>query len=187
MTRNTEIHSGIAQNLTFGVEIETTVAHTTVEKTGLVIGDYHRGIQVPFLPQGWLAMKDASIDAPAGRTGCEIVSPILTGETGIAELIRVIDTLNEKSFRVNDSCGVHVHVGFGNKTAEDLAKLITLTALVEKGLFASTGTKKRERGSWCKSVKAHGAGAVRVKSKDLVEKYKSAVANVKYTALNLLP
>ena len=177
--------AGLAQDFTFGVEIETTVSLATVEKSNMTIGEYHRDIQIPFLPQGWLAMKDASINAPTGRTGCEIVSPVLKGAVGIAELIHVVRILNQHGFKVNDSCGVHVHVGFADRTAEDLAKLITLTALVEKGLYASTGTKKRERSSWCKSVKKHGAGTAKMKSKEFVTKYKAETSNVKYQALNI--
>jgi hypothetical protein len=86
---------------------------------------------------------------------CEIVSPILKGEEGIKELIKVIGILKEKGHQVNESCGVHVHVGFGNKTARDLAKLIKIVAYLEHALYAITGTKSRERSSWCGSVKRY--------------------------------
>ena len=86
---------------------------------------------------------------------CDSVSRILKGEAGIKELIKVIEILKQKGHEVNDSCGVHVHVGFGGKTATDLAKLITITAYLEKALYAITGTKSRERGNWCGSVKQY--------------------------------
>ena len=42
-----------AANLTFGVEIETSAPATLVSTHGLVVGAYHKGVQVPYLPQGW--------------------------------------------------------------------------------------------------------------------------------------
>ena len=73
----TDITNGIAQHFTFGVEIETTVPRAN----NLEIGSYSgSGIQVPYLPAGWVAKSDGSINAPSGHEGCEIVSP-MTAET----------------------------------------------------------------------------------------------------------
>ena len=66
-----------ANELTFGIEIETVAPQSAVDEEGLRIGAYHHGIQVPYLPQGWKAERDGSIDASAGRQPCEIVSPVL--------------------------------------------------------------------------------------------------------------
>jgi len=149
-THNTDIN-GLAQEFTFGVEIETIVPYLNEIR----IGNYHNGIQVPYLPHGWTAQRDGSIRGTRDTLPCEIVSPILKGEAGIKELIKVVKILKEKGHKVNDSCGVHVHVGFGGKTATELAKLITITAYLEKALYAITGTKSRERGSYCDSVKQY--------------------------------
>jgi len=148
--RNTDI-SEMAKDFTFGVEIETTVKYSEE----LRIGDYHNGIQVPYLPEGWTAERDGSIRARYPRVSCEIVSPILKGTEGIKELIKVIRTLKRKGHAVNETCGVHIHIGFGNKSAAELAKLITIVSYLERGLYAITGTKARERGDWCESVKRH--------------------------------
>jgi hypothetical protein len=141
----------MAQEFTFGVEIETTIG----SRKHIDIGDYHRGVQVSYLPEGWKAERDGSIRIARGMKACEIVSPILKGEEGIKELITVIGILKEKGHQVNESCGIHVHIGFGNKTAGDLAKLIKIVAYLEHALYAITGTKSRERGTWCGSVKRY--------------------------------
>jgi len=151
--RNTTDTNGIAQEFTFGVEIETTCPRTN----RLHVGSYHStGEQVPYLPEGWVAKSDCSIHTDkAGHVGVEIVSPILKGEAGIIQLIEVIRILNEKGHAVNHTCGVHVHVGFKGRSAQELTKLINTASYLEKGMYAITGTKRREQGSYCGSVKEH--------------------------------
>ena len=156
----TDITNGIAQHFTFGVEIETTVPRAN----NLEIGSYSgSGIQVPYLPSGWVAKSDGSINAPSGHEGCEIVSPILKGEDGIQQVIEVCRVLNEKGHKVNASCGVHVHVGFkvnpvsGKATsAKELETLVQIASYLEDGLYASTGTMRRRSGSYSRTVKGFG-------------------------------
>lgn len=147
-----------ASELTFGIEIETTVAEATAALNGLRIGSYYsRGEQVPYLPAGWVAKRDGSIQGEQGRIGAEIVSPILRGAEGLAQVIEVAKILEAKGHRVNLTCGVHVHVGWSRYWPSDaLARLISLVASVEKGLYAITGTKNRERGRYCGGVRKYG-------------------------------
>jgi hypothetical protein len=147
-----------AAELTFGIEIETTVAETEAATNGLQIGSYYGGCQVPYLPDGWMAKRDGSIHPTAtGRIGCEIVSPILRGADGLAQVVEVARILEEKGHKVNASCGVHVHVGWSRwAPSAALARLISLVSSVEKGLYAVTGTKAREQGQWCGGVRKYG-------------------------------
>ena len=64
-----------AQDLRFGIEAETIAPDSAVQNDGLRIGPYKHGIQVPYLPRGWTAERDASIDNSAGGHKCEIVRP----------------------------------------------------------------------------------------------------------------
>ena len=148
-----------ASDMTFGIEIETVAPETAVTNDGLRIGAYHHGIQVPYLPQGWKAERDGSIDASRapGGLACEIVSPVLRGAEGLAQVAEVVRTLEAKGHRVNISCGVHIHVGWSRSLpAESLARLVTIVAYIEKGLYAITGTKSRERGTYCGGVRKYG-------------------------------
>ena len=146
-----------AQDLTFGIEIETIAPDRAVRNDGLRIGSYKHGIQVPYLPAGWTAEQDGSINNSNGGHKCEIVSPILKGEEGINQVIEVLKTLEAKGHHVNASCGIHVHCGWDrNQPAEALARLVTIVAYVEKGLYAITGTKSRERGMYCGGVRKYG-------------------------------
>ena len=146
-----------AKDYTFGIELECVVSSTTASRNNLRIGSYHSGVQVPFLPRGWKAERDASIRTPDGHLACEIVSPVLKGEAGILEVIAVLKKLNELGFKVNESCGCHIHLGYdANWGVDVLSRLISITSYLEKGLFAITGTKKRERGTYCKGIRKHG-------------------------------
>jgi hypothetical protein len=146
-----------ANELTFGVEIESVATDSAVQNDGLRIGPYRRGIQVPYLPAGWTAEADGSIDNSNGGHKCEIVSPILRGPEGLAQVAEVLRILEAKGHRVNRSTSVHVHVGWDrNWPSEALARLVTIVAYVEKGLYAITGTKNRERGRYCGGVRKYG-------------------------------
>jgi hypothetical protein len=146
------MHKMNANELTFGVEIETHVAIGTV-----AVGSYHQGAAVPGLPVGWIAKGDSSIRARGMREGCEFVSPVLKGADGVRNLLAGIRGINALGARVNRSCGLHVHVGFDRGNQEALARLVTLVANFETAIFASTGTKRRERGAYCRGVRQHGS------------------------------
>jgi hypothetical protein len=126
-----------ANELTFGIEIETVAPDTAVRNDGLRIGPYKRGIQVPYLPAGWKAEADGSINNGQGGHKCEVVSPVLQGPDGLTQVAEVLQTLEAKGHHVNASCGVHVHVGWKRDwPSEALARLVTIVAYVEKGLYA---------------------------------------------------
>jgi len=141
-----------ANDITWGIEIETTLpdADTTP------IGAYHHGVPVPWLPDGWKAERDSSIRPQVpGRKGCEFVSPKMCGYEGLEQVLESVDRIRERGARVNPTCGIHVTVEFrGDATA--LARLISLVANHEKGIYASTGTKRRERDMYSKKIKEYG-------------------------------
>jgi hypothetical protein len=159
-----------ANQITFGVEFEITLP-VAVE---IAVGGYHRGTQVAWLPAGWNAQNDSSISASAGYRAVEVVSPVLMGEAGIAQVVAVLALLREKGAKINPSCGVHVHVGFAGDAAA-MARLVTIVANFEKAIYASTGTKSREAGSFCRSIARHGSAAAA----------ESQAKDVRYHVLNL--
>jgi hypothetical protein len=146
-----------ANEITFGIEIETLAPQSAVD-AGLQIGSYHRGIQVPYLPAGWKAERDGSVHATNGTgLSCEIVSPVRRGAHGLAQVAEVARALAAHGHQVNSTCGVHVHIGWSRGLpAAALARLVTIVAYVERGLYAITGTKNRERSRWCGGVRKYG-------------------------------
>jgi hypothetical protein len=135
--------------MTYGVEFETTIPAGAIE-----VGGYHNGRQIPGFPQGWTAQRDGSIDPTiTGHVGAEIVSPILTGAEGLLQIREVVLKLNAMGARINTSCGFHVHVGFPSAHLNKLGHLVYIHANLEGALYAMTGTKNRERNTFCRSVK----------------------------------
>lgn len=98
----------------FGVEIECF--GTTKRKAKNAI--QAKGINIAIegynhVTRGhWKIVMDSSL---SGQGECfEVVSPILKGESGLAELKLVCEALEECNAKVNKSCGVHVHFDANN-------------------------------------------------------------------------
>jgi len=141
-----------ANETCWGIEIETTLPQSDTTP----IGGYHRGLPVAWLPAGWKAERDGSIRPQiAGRKGCKFVSPRLRGYQGLDEVMQAVDAIRTRGARVNHTTGIHVTVEF-NGDAAALARLISLVANHEKGIYASTGTKRRERNTYSKKIKPYG-------------------------------
>jgi hypothetical protein len=140
-----------ANQIAFGIEFETTLPASDTTP----IGPYHAGYQVPWLPEGWKAERDSSIQFTAGRKACEFVSPKLRGPEGLAQLEAAIDAINAHDARVNPSCGLHVTIEW-NGDATALAGLISLVGNHERAIFASTGTRRREQTIYTKRIKQYG-------------------------------
>ena len=69
----------------------------------------------------WKLVTDSSLN---GNDTFELVSPILVGEAGLRELEKVCWVLDLCDVKVNESCGLHVHidaVGFSMETWRNLA------------------------------------------------------------------
>ena len=69
----------------------------------------------------WKLVTDGSL---SGINTFELVSPILVGEAGLRELEKVCWVLDLCDVKVNDSCGLHVHIdaaGFNMETWRNLA------------------------------------------------------------------
>ena len=167
-----------ANEIFFGVEIET-IAPTALTRQGLIVGGYHRPVQVPFLPEGWKASYDCSIHTTRGYMACEIVSPKLRGANGLKQIADVCEILTAKGFKVNSSTGVHVSVDFTGASNDEKQRLIQTVAFCEKGIYATTGTHRRERGIYCQSVHNYGT------RQDAAARIDSSYHGDRYHILNL--
>lgn len=141
-----------ANDIAWGLELETTLPDSDTTP----IGRYHHGLPVAWLPAGWKAERDGSIRPQVlHRHGCEFVSPKLRGAQGLREVMDAVEAIRQRGARVNPTTGIHVTVEF-NGDAAALARLISLVANHEKGLYASTGTKRREQNRYSKKIKPYG-------------------------------
>ena len=87
-----------ASDVKFGVEVECYLPTGTIE----ALGGYHHGLQVAWLPNGWNGQSDTSLNhCPAGYRAAEIVSPILSGEEGLAQVWFTLEAIKELNGVVN--------------------------------------------------------------------------------------
>jgi hypothetical protein len=117
MTTATYKHSA----LTFGIEIEGYLTagatrHTVAEAlaalfdTGIAARrerSYGRSVAVDAQGRDWGCLRDVSV---TGGDSCEIVSPPLT-LADMPLLQDVVRTAKRAGLKVNNSCGIHIHIG----------------------------------------------------------------------------
>jgi hypothetical protein len=111
-------------NKRFGVEIESY----GIEKNNLERALRAAGIVVEAqsynhntIPK-WKIVSDSSI---SGTNTFELVSPVLQGEAGLAELKKVCEVLTTLGAKINKTCGLHIHfeaVDFNLKQWKNLIK-----------------------------------------------------------------
>lgn len=113
--------------LTFGIEIECVGLMDYQAVTALRNAGVHcerPGYTHRTMPE-WKVVPDASL---RGRNGsCEVVSPVLRGTEGLAEVRTVMKVLRDAGARINESCGLHIHIGVdGALTRQEQAAVIRL-------------------------------------------------------------
>lgn len=125
---------------TFGVEIE---AH--FDTSEIPISEYHSGRQAgkPLFSH-WRAERDGSI-----FNGGEIISPVLKGPDGVAEVLATMKVLRELEASVTGACGQHVHIG----TTARLGRLEILMGCLEDFAIGITGSFRRWGNSYTPRVK----------------------------------
>lgn len=96
----------------------------------------------------WKITNDGSI---RGTNGFELVSPILQGQAGLYELMKVCKVLNQCAAKVNQSCGMHIHINARNFTLEQWKRIYINYARLESlidGWMAHS--RRRNTNSYCK-------------------------------------
>lgn len=135
--------------LTFGIEIECVgltqlSAARALRDAGVhceVPGYTHRTMA------SWKVVPDGSL---RGRNGaCEVVSPVLIGTDGLAEVRTVMKILRDAGARVNESCGMHVHVGVDNLSRAEQAAVIEMYHAFQWA-FTAWVKERRINGSWAR-------------------------------------
>jgi len=98
----------------------------------------------------WKAVTDSSI----GRGGCELVSPPMSGEEGMATVRKVITLLNEAGCDVKKSCGMHVHIEANDLTAAHIANVYNRYRNYETQIDTWMPTSRRASNNiYCSSLK----------------------------------
>ena len=103
----------------------------------------------------WKIVYDGSVTGTGTGigTGWEVVSPILKGEEGIAEMIKVADALDRAGAQVDRSCGFHVHVDAEGLSAEEILTVVRRYAAFEYKIDAFMPASRRANtNKYCKSM-----------------------------------
>lgn len=140
--------------LTFGIEIECVglsqgAAAAALQRAGVVCmtpGYTHETMAT------WKVVPDGSL---RGRNGaCEVVSPVLSGTDGLAEVRTVMKILRDAGARVNESCGMHIHIGVDQLSKEEHVAIMEMYHAWQWA-FTAWVKERRINGSWARLRDAH--------------------------------
>lgn len=159
--------STVANEITFGIEIECFIPTNAVAPNGNLVRNrmvgYHRvGNFDAVTFDGWSATSDCSLRTSlSGYMPVEFVSPILKGQDGLRQVREIFAWLNSIDARVNRTCGQHIHIGVrsgsgsdnGDEQAHWVANLMGLTSQYEDAMYAMTGSPYRASNSYCATIK----------------------------------
>ena len=155
---------------TFGMEIEMTgitrrkAAQLTAELIGgrseWVGGGYDTYQVVGPDGRKWKFMTDASIDTFSARGvyggreySTEFVTPICTYEQDMETVQDIVRTLRRNGAFVNDSCGVHIHIGGNGHNARTIRNFANM--VYNRGdLLYSALNIKSSRSHYCQKFDA---------------------------------
>ena len=97
----------------------------------------------------WKLVPDGSV-----RNGFEVVSPILSGEAGLAEAEIVARALDDAGASVNSSCGLHVHFDASDLDVIALKNILRRYAVHEAEIDAFMPASRRgNENTYCKSIR----------------------------------
>jgi hypothetical protein len=110
----------------------------------------------------WKLVTDSSVSGRPGRTagrhGGEFVSPILTGEAGLAETDAICAGLAQIGCDINTTCGLHVHVGLSGGRRipfEAVQRAMQLYHTYEDVIDSFMApTRRGQSNRYCRSIKA---------------------------------
>jgi len=127
----------------------------------------------------WKITTDASIGY---HNAGELVSPILQGHRGVAELKAALDALNSvEGVGVNVNCGLHIHLDAREMTAKQILKTYQRYGKYEEAINLVLPRSRRTESRWCQSI----AGNPQRRASNATTKQRLARANGKFYKVNL--
>lgn len=146
------------QNQTFGFEMEfygTSYSQAAQAIGGVLGGPVRRIAQNSYKAydrqgRAWKVVYDGSIRNTTGDK-CEMVTPVLKYDD-IELLQNVIRSLREAGAKVNDSCGIHVHVGADQHNARSLKNLVNIMYSKQDILYRALKMHDARSEKWAKKL-----------------------------------
>ena len=180
-----QLESFVQMNaLTFGIEIECVGVNTTTAKHALEAAGItceNNGYNHSTRPV-WKVVTDGSLSSRDGS--CEVVSPVLSGTDGLTEVRTVMAVLRTAGARINESCGMHIHIGVDTLTQEHQARIIRAYG---KWSWAFTGLilQRRVNNRWAQLRSASGTERLAVDWGMSTDRQHMASRNDRYYAFNI--
>jgi hypothetical protein len=98
----------------------------------------------------WKIVSDGSVN---GANGFELVSPVLRGYEGLEDLARACRALKICGAQVNNSCGLHVHLGARDLSIEHLRQVVRNYLVLEPTIDTLVPAARRgSANTYCKSL-----------------------------------
>ena len=98
----------------------------------------------------WKVVYDGSIRNTSGEA-CELVTPILRYED-IEILQNIIRALRGKGAKVNDTCGIHIHVGADQHDAKSLKNLVNIFSAKQDLIYKALQIKTYREEKYTKKL-----------------------------------
>lgn len=106
----------------------------------------------------WSVVSDASITCENSRGAsadrfysCELVTPVLSYASDMETLQTIVRALRKAGGRVNDSCGIHIHLDGRDQTVRSLKNWISIIASKNDLLYDALAVKST-RLHYCKKI-----------------------------------
>ena len=170
--------------LTFGIEIECVGVNTTTAKQALEAAGItceNNGYNHNTRPV-WKVVTDGSLSSRDGS--CEVVSPVLNGTDGLTEVRTVMAVLRTAGARINESCGMHIHIGVDQLRQSHQTRIIRAYG---KWAWAFTGLilERRVNNRWAQLRGASGTERLAVQWEGSSDCRGTAGGHDRYYAFNI--
>ena len=150
--------------LTFGVEIECFANPTQVRRFASrnELSIAYEGYNHRDNDHYYKFVSDSSVRGLADPIEC--VSPVLKDNTdGHGSLKKCLKTLNEAGAQVNESCGLHVHVGVEEYTDEEYINIFKNYQKLELLIDSFMAPSRRGECQWARSLQRFDYDPCRLK------------------------
>lgn len=169
-------------NRNFGIEIEAY--NCTREKLARELKAAGIRVQVEGYnhtdhTDHWKLVTDSSL---SGNNTFELVSPILHGEQGVEEVEKVCWVLDLCNAKVNESCGLHIHMDAANFNLTTWKNLILTYKRLEK-VIDNFMPRSRRNNRFCKRLTE--ITETTIKNATSINGLRSAFSHNRYHKINL--
>lgn len=127
----------------------------------------------------WKLVTDSSL---TGNNTFELVSPVLEGEAGLKELEKVCWVLEFCDVKVNDSCGLHIHMDAADFDLQTWKNLALSYKHLER-VIDSFMPQSRRQNYYCKSLSSISASDIQAAQS--IYDLRAAFGNHRYRKVNL--